>query len=150
MNPQRLDIVAANLCGCVIEQIHQQEQRITVELTDPRLGAMALTCEEATLLPLHVEPAAGVECKQLKGIIDWVDVCRGNPGIDLSLLWSLVPRDMFDSFLAEYGKIEEESLLVARVLALGLNAVLANYARDIGHAAVEREARAGIDRALAD
>jgi aminoglycoside phosphotransferase (APT) family kinase protein len=87
--------------------------------------------------------------ESLNGIIDWVDVCRGNPGIDLSLLWSFVPRDMFDDFLHEYGPVEEESLLVARVLALGLNAVLANYARDSGNAAVEREARAGIDRTLA-
>src|SRR4051794_2924668 len=86
----------------------------------------------------------------LNGIIDWVDVCRANPGIDLSLLWSFVPRDLFDVFLSECGAASEESLLVARVLALGLNATLANYAVDVGHAALEREARAGVQRALSD
>jgi aminoglycoside phosphotransferase (APT) family kinase protein len=85
----------------------------------------------------------------LNGIIDWVDVCRADPGIDLSLLWSFVPRDMFDTFLSEYGPVTEESLLVARVLALGLNATLANYARDVGNACLTRAAIEGVKRAAA-
>jgi len=85
----------------------------------------------------------------LNGIIDWVDVCRADPGIDLSLLWSFVPRDMFDAFLSEYGPVTEESLIVARVLALGLNATLANYARDVGNAALARAALEGVRRAAA-
>jgi len=87
---------------------------------------------------------------RLNGIIDWVDVCRGNPAIDLSLLWSFVPRDLFATFLAEYGSVSEEELLIARVLALGLNATLASYARDVGNAALEVAARDGIDRSLDD
>jgi aminoglycoside phosphotransferase (APT) family kinase protein len=86
----------------------------------------------------------------LNGIIDWVDICRGNPGIDLSLLWSFVPRDLFAAFLNEYGPVEEDALLVARVLALGLNATLTNYARDVGNDRLEKECLAGIHRALAD
>ena len=110
---------------------------------------------------LGSRPMAGVLCHgdlhvrqllvgdALSGIIDWVDVCRGDPGIDLSLLWSFVPRDMFDTFLSEYGPVAEESLLVARVLALGLNATLANYARDVGNAALARAAIDGVRRAAA-
>src|SRR4051812_48473113 len=97
---------------------------------------------------LHVRQV--IVTDRLNGIIDWVDVCRGNPGIDLSLLWSFVPRDLFDTFLARYGTISEESLLVARVLALGLNATLANYAIAIGHGALARAGREGVARALAD
>ncbi len=85
----------------------------------------------------------------LNGIIDWVDVCRGSVGIDLSLLWSFVSRELFDAFLAEYGEVEEEELLVARVLALGLNATLAAYARDVGNLVLETAALAGVDRSLA-
>ena len=96
---------------------------------------------------LHVRQI--IVADRLNGIIDWVDVCRADPGIDLSLLWSFVPRDLFDAFLSEYGTVSEESLLVARVLALGLNATLAAYAADIGHVVLEREARAGVERALA-
>jgi aminoglycoside phosphotransferase (APT) family kinase protein len=105
---------------------------------------------------LTPRPDAGVLCHgdlhirqllvgdALNGIIDWVDVCRADPGIDLSLLWSFVPRDMFDMFLSEYGSVAEESLLVARVLALGLNATLANYARHVGNAALARAAIEGV------
>jgi len=108
-----------------------------------RLGATALCHGD-----LHVRQV--IVTDHLNGIIDWVDVCRANPGIDLSLLWSFVPRDLFDTFLSEYGAVSEESLLVARVLALGLNATLASYGADVGHVALEREARAGVARALAD
>ena len=87
---------------------------------------------------------------RLNGIIDWVDVCRANPAIDLSLLWSFVPREMFDRFLTEYGSVSDEELLVARVLALGLNATLANYARDLGNSRLEQEALAAVHRAAAD
>lgn len=87
---------------------------------------------------------------RLNGIIDWVDVCRANPGIDLALLWSFVPRDLFDAFLMAYGPVSDESLLVARILALGLSATLASYARDIGHEALERDSLAAVQRALAE
>jgi len=86
---------------------------------------------------------------RLNGIIDWVDVCRANPAIDLSVLWSFVPREMFDEFLAEYGHVSDEELLVARVLALVLNATLANYARDLGDTRLEKEALAAVNRAAA-
>jgi len=88
--------------------------------------------------------------ERLNGIIDWVDVCRANPAIDLTLLWSFVPRDLFGRFLSEYGTVSDEELLVARVLALGLNATLANYARDVGNERLEKEALAAINRALAE
>jgi aminoglycoside phosphotransferase (APT) family kinase protein len=85
--------------------------------------------------------------ERLNGVIDWVDLCRANPAIDLSLLWSFVPRKMFDGFLSEYGRVSEEELIVARVLALGLNATLASYARDLGNRRLEREALAAVNRA---
>ena len=47
-----------------------------------------------------------------------------------------------------YGSVEDEWLLVARVLALGLNATLANYARDIANPRLERAARDAVNRAL--
>jgi aminoglycoside phosphotransferase (APT) family kinase protein len=106
---------------------------------------------EATVLchgDLHIRQLlAGTN---LNGIIDWVDVCRGNPGIDLSPLWSFVPRELFHQFLAEYGDVSDESLVIARVLAIGLSATLALYARDVGNARLETEMLAGVRRALAD
>ena len=84
---------------------------------------------------------------ELSGVIDWVDVCRADPGQDFVPFWTLLPPDARSELLEEYGPISEESLLRGRVLALGLNAVLARYGRDEGRPDVEAEALAGLDRA---
>jgi aminoglycoside phosphotransferase (APT) family kinase protein len=84
----------------------------------------------------------------LSGVIDWVDVCRSDPGIDLSLFWSFIPPSARGAFLEEYGTVAEESLARARVLALFFGAVLARYGRDEGLPAVEAEALASLDRAV--
>jgi aminoglycoside phosphotransferase (APT) family kinase protein len=81
------------------------------------------------------------------GIIDWVDVCRSDPGVDLQLLWSFLPPAGRDAFLDEYGPVSEDSLLRARVLALFLNAILARYGHQERLANVEAEALAGLARA---
>jgi aminoglycoside phosphotransferase (APT) family kinase protein len=86
----------------------------------------------------------------LSGIIDWVDVCRSDPGVDLQLWWSFLPPAGRAAFLDEYGTVSEDSLLRARVLALFLNAILLRHARAEGLAAVEAEALAGLDRTLVD
>ncbi|HEY7603859.1 MAG TPA: phosphotransferase [Gaiellaceae bacterium] len=85
----------------------------------------------------------------LTAILDWVDVCRADPGIDLQLYWSFVPADLRDAFLHEYGPVTEASLLRARVLALFLNATLARYGHAEGLAAVEAEAVAALVRTMA-
>lgn len=82
------------------------------------------------------------------GIVDWVDVCRSDPGIDLQLVWSLLTPPAREAFLGDYGPVSAASLLRARVLALHLNAVLALYGRAEGLAAVEREAVAGLRRTV--
>jgi len=86
----------------------------------------------------------------LSGIIDWVDVCRSDPGVDLQLWWSLLPPAGRAEFLDEYGPVPDDSLLRARVLALFLNAILLRHARAEGLTAVEAEALAGLERTLVD
>jgi aminoglycoside phosphotransferase (APT) family kinase protein len=85
---------------------------------------------------------------ELSGVIDWVDVCRADPGQDLQLVWSFLPPDARAEFLAEYGPVSEDSLLRARVLALNLSAILARYGHDEGMADVEAEALAALGRAV--
>jgi aminoglycoside phosphotransferase (APT) family kinase protein len=87
---------------------------------------------------------------ELSAIIDWVDVCRSDPGVDLQLWWSLLPPAGREAFVDEYGAVADDSLLRARVLALFLNAILVRHARAEGLAAVEKEALAGLDRTVAD
>jgi aminoglycoside phosphotransferase (APT) family kinase protein len=84
------------------------------------------------------------------GVIDWGDVCRADPAIDLPLLWSFVPTEGRGVFLDAYGPVNDAQLLRARLLAIQLCAVLARYGHHEGLEAVEREALAGLDRALED
>ena len=48
------------------------------------------------------------------------------------------------------ARVDEESALRARVLALFLCLTLALYARDVGNASLERECLAGLERTLVD
>ena len=76
--------------------------------------------------------------------------CCGDPAIDLSLVWSFLPRAGREAFFAAYGPVSEATLLRARVLALFLSGTLAVYAHREGRPTLEREALAGLDRAAAD
>jgi len=87
---------------------------------------------------------------ELRGLIDWIDVGRADPAIDLQLLWSFLDPPARAAFLAEYGSVPRDALLRARVVALFLCAALALYGAAEGHDAVAREALAGLDRTLAE
>jgi aminoglycoside phosphotransferase (APT) family kinase protein len=89
------------------------------------------------LVGKHGEPTA---------VIDWIDVSRNDPCVDLVLYWSALPPPGRAEFLDAYGTLAEAQLLRGRVLALFLCAVLAIYARHQGMPALEREAIAGLDR----
>jgi aminoglycoside phosphotransferase (APT) family kinase protein len=99
---------------------------------------------------LHFRQVLVDDDARTTGVIDWVDVCRSDPAIDLSMLWSYLSPAGREAFLVEYGPVSEEQLLRARVVALSLSAALAHYGHSEGFAAIEREALAGIDRAAAD
>ncbi|HYI75918.1 MAG TPA: phosphotransferase [Gaiellaceae bacterium] len=86
----------------------------------------------------------------LTGVIDWGDMCRSDPAIDLMVVWSLLPPAGRERFLVEYGSVGEDARLRARVLAVFLGITLALYARAVGHESLERECLAGLDRTLAD
>ncbi len=91
-----------------------------------------------------------VDQGELSGVIDWGDVCVGDPAIDLPFFWSFLPPDARDGILEHYGPIDHEARIRARVLAIMLCAVLTLYARHEGHEALERESLAGLARTLVD
>ena len=86
---------------------------------------------------------------ELSGVVDWVDLYRGDPAVDLSLEYGFLSPPARAIFLEEYGAVGESSLLRARVLALNLMAILARYGSDEANPGVAAEALAGLDRALA-
>jgi aminoglycoside phosphotransferase (APT) family kinase protein len=96
---------------------------------------------------LHFRQVLVDDEAQVTGVIDWVDLGRSDPAIDLSLYWSYFPPPARDAFVAAYGPVTEEQLLRARVLALNLMAILARYGAAEGNDAVRDEALAGLERA---
>jgi aminoglycoside phosphotransferase (APT) family kinase protein len=88
-----------------------------------------------------------VDGGRASGVIDWGDVCRADPAIDLQLVWSFLPPESRAAFLDAYGPVTEEQLLRARVVALSLGAALAAYGHVEDMPTVKREALAGLERA---
>jgi aminoglycoside phosphotransferase (APT) family kinase protein len=90
-----------------------------------------------------------VEGDRPTAVIDWDDLCRGDPAIDLVPHWSLLPAQARPEFLDAYGEVTEPRLLRARVLSLFLCGTLAVYGRREGLPSLEREALAGLERTVA-
>jgi aminoglycoside phosphotransferase (APT) family kinase protein len=86
----------------------------------------------------------------LVGVIDWGDLCRGDPAMDLHVAWSLLPSGARPAFWAAYGPIEPDQALRARVVGLFLGAVLASYGEREGLPDVRDEALASLERTLED
>lgn len=86
----------------------------------------------------------------LTGVIDWGDVCTGDPAMDLQVAWSLLPPGARPAFWEAYGPIEPDQALRARVVALYLSAVLARYGEAEGMPVVRDEAMAALERTLVD
>ena len=129
------------------------------ERLDRRPAGLDALLEEAEALPppegdviahgdLHIRHVMVRPDGELTGVIDWGDVCRADPSIDLSLLWSFFPAAGRAAFLAEYGPVSEAQLLRARALAVNLSVILAVYGREEGMSGVEREALEGLGRCL--
>jgi hypothetical protein len=64
-----------------------------------------------------------VDGTSTSGVIDWGDLCVGDPA-DLQLVWSLLPAAQRQSFFAEYGPVERETGLRAQVPAVYLCTML--------------------------
>lgn len=79
-------------------------------------------------------------------VIDWIDLCRSDPCVDLVLYWSALSASGRAEFRETYGSLTEDQLLRGRVLALFLCAVLAVYAHHEGAGALQRAAVAGLNR----
>lgn len=89
-----------------------------------------------------------VEGDALTGIVDWVDVCRSDPAVDLSVAWSTLDAARRPAFFASYGVVDEETRVRARVVAAFLCAMLAEWAGKEDVPLVRDAAAAGLRRAI--
>lgn len=136
------------------EELHELE-RLGLWQAPPELSGFLI---EAERLPPPEAPAVVhgdlhfrhllVEGRAASGVIDWGDVCRADPAIDLPLFWSFVPPESRGAFLDAYGPLNETQLLRARVLSIQLCAVLAHFGYDEGQAEILRAGLEGLERTL--
>jgi aminoglycoside phosphotransferase (APT) family kinase protein len=134
------------------------ERLANLGLWRPSPGLAALL-EQARALPesdelvvchgdLHLRHLLVSDAGDLAGVIDWIDVCRADAGIDLMLYWGYLTPAGRAAFHEEYGPVDDARLLRARVLTVSIWGILAEYAHDVGTERLGREAVAGLDRAV--
>jgi len=87
-----------------------------------------------------------IEDGRMSGVIDWIDLCRGEPALDLQLVWMALPPEARPAFFAEYGGVDEDTLLRARVVSFHLGLALLEFGHVEGLPSLEREALASLER----
>lgn len=81
---------------------------------------------------------------KLAGIIDWGDMSFGCKAMDLSILYTLYPREYHAAFWAIYGEVPEEVKWQALFRAIYSNVLLAMYALDTNYPALLRSSLQGL------
>lgn len=80
----------------------------------------------------------------LAGILDWGDVHRGDPALDLQVLWTLLPPDSHPAFLQAYraagGVLDPGALRRARLRGLYSAVALRLYGDAVGDPALQQVA----------
>lgn len=144
---RRVPFAVERLDALAVSGLADHRERARVLLDDAR----DLPPSERTALvhgDLHFRHLLVGDTGALAGVIDWGDVCRGDPAMDLQVAWSLLPPDARSAFWAAYGPIDPDQVLRARVVALFLGAVLALYGAAEGLPLVRDEALASLERTL--
>jgi aminoglycoside phosphotransferase (APT) family kinase protein len=95
---------------------------------------------------LHLRHLLVADTGEPTAVIDWIDLCRNDPCVDLVLYWCALPPEGRAEFRAAYGPLNEEQLLRGRVLALDLCGVLAVWGHHEGAGKVAQEAIGGLQR----
>ena len=156
-----------------IDAVRRADMPFRVERTEEQLGrlaelrlwrpppAFAAVMEDARGLPepdelvichgdLHLRHLLVSDAGELAGVIDWIDVCRGDACLDLLLYWGYLDEGGREAFLAEYGPVDDVRMLRARVITVSIWGALAEYAHAVGMERLARVAVAGLDLATAD
>jgi aminoglycoside phosphotransferase (APT) family kinase protein len=131
-----LDKLALWRAPAAVERLFEQAERL------PAAEASAVAHGDLHFRHLLVDGRAA------SGVIDWGDLCRADPAIDLPLYWSFVPPGGRAAFLDAYGEVTETQLVRARVLSVQLCAVLAHYGHAENQPAILRAALDGLERTL--
>ncbi|MDN4617705.1 phosphotransferase [Paenibacillus sp. PsM32] len=86
----------------------------------------------------------------ISGIIDWGDLNVGHPACDLSVAYSFLPPHARGVFFETYGGANEETKLLAQLIAVYIPMLILMQAVDEGNEVIAAEAKSNIMRALSD
>ncbi len=111
-------------------------------LDEPVRPARADTLVHGDLHARQLLFADGALC----GVIDWGDVHRGDPAIDLAVVHAFLPPAARPSFFAAYGPVDQETWRLARLRALHVSAALAGYAKETADGPLLEEATGAMAR----
>jgi aminoglycoside phosphotransferase (APT) family kinase protein len=159
--------------GLPVDPVHRADMKARVPLARERLqqleqsglwapppGAHEIVDAAAELGPpehtaivhgdFHLRHLLVDDDGRASAVIDWVDLSRNDPGVDLVLYWCLLPPAGRAEFRAAYGEPTEAQLLRGRVLSLFLCGVLALWGDHEGVEDVKREALTGLERTMVD
>jgi aminoglycoside phosphotransferase (APT) family kinase protein len=114
------------------------------ERLGPARGPLVTTHGDLHIRHLLVDPASGAAT----GVIDWGDLCVADPAVDLSLAYAGFAGAARAALLSAYGPVGAERETRARVLALCLCVMLAEYAAGTGRERLLAEALVGLRRAI--
>ncbi|SCZ05842.1 Predicted kinase, aminoglycoside phosphotransferase (APT) family [Paenibacillus polysaccharolyticus] len=99
---------------------------------------------------LHFKNMLVNESGIVSGIIDWGDLSVGHPACDLSIAYSFLPPYARGVFFETYGGADEETKLLARLIAVYIPILILMQAIDDGNETIAAEAKSNIMRALSD
>jgi aminoglycoside phosphotransferase (APT) family kinase protein len=136
--------------------------RVDMNVRLPRLKELGVDAPELVAAAAELPPAGHtavchgdlhmrqllVDGEKLTGIVDWVDVCRSDPAVDLSVAWSSLDAARRPAFFAAYGEVDQGTRVRARVVATFLCAMLADWAAKEQVPLVLDAASAGLRRAI--
>ncbi|WP_339272555.1 aminoglycoside phosphotransferase family protein [Paenibacillus sp. FSL K6-1330] len=98
---------------------------------------------------LHFKNMLVDDAGKLSGIIDWGDINIGHPACDLSIVYSFLPPASREAFYDIYGEVDEETKILARMIAVYIPMLIFIQAIDEKDEAIALEAKSIIQRAIA-
>ncbi|MCQ4088418.1 phosphotransferase [Saccharibacillus sp. JS10] len=98
---------------------------------------------------LHFKNMLVDKSGKISGIIDWGDINIGHPACDLNIGYSFLPPEARSTFFDVYGEVDEETKILARLIALYIPMLIMMQAISEGDQRLIDEAKGNIKRALA-
>jgi len=143
------------------EKMHQFLSNISSHLSEEEYLALSnylkgLTTKKVTQKhtflygDLHFKNMLVDKSGTVSGIIDWGDINIGHPACDLNVVYSFLPPNARATFFDVYGEVDEETKLLARLMAIYIPILIMMQAIDLNDLKSIDEAKATIKRALAD